>query len=127
MKFKILSLLFLFFASKSFAQEHKNRCSLKVVSAEPFVWNDKLKYYKVIISNGNKKAMDACEWTATFYDKFDKYIGEAIGKWSSGAIIDPIQPGEKLTDRETPKNIGDVDRIVISINKVHFFDGTVCP
>lgn len=126
MKFKLLSILFLFVASKTFSQEHKNKCNLKVVSAEPVVWNDKLRYYKVVISNKNEKAMDACEWNASFYDKFDVLIGETIGKWSSGSIIGPIQPGEKMTDRETPKNIGDADRVIISINKVHFIDGTVC-
>ncbi len=126
MKFKILSLLFLLIASKTFSQEHTNKCNLRVVSAEPIVWNDKLKYYKVVIINGNEKTMDACEWTASFYDKFDVLIGETIGKWSSGSIIGPVEPGGKMTDRETPKNIGDADRIAISINKVHFIDDSIC-
>jgi hypothetical protein len=126
MKFKILLILFLFVASKTFSQEHKNKCNLKVVSAEPVVWNDKLKYYKVVILNENEKTMDACEWTASFYDKFDVLIGEAVGKWSSGSIIGPVQPGEKMIDRETPKNIGDADKIFISINKAHFIDDSIC-
>jgi len=126
MKIKLLSLFLFCFATTAYCQEHKNKCNLKVVSAEPVVWNDKLKYYKVVISNGNNKTMDACEWKASFYDKFDELIGEEIGKWSSGSFIGPIQPGEKMTDRETPKNIGDADRVVISINKVHFVDGSVC-
>lgn len=125
MKLKLFSLLLLFWASQSFAQEHKNKCKLKVLSAEPVVWNDKLRWYKIVINNGNSKAVDACEWSASFYNKFGDLLGVKDGGWSSGKG-DPVQPGQKIKDRESPDNIGDADNIVITIKKVHFFDGTVC-
>ena len=123
----ILLLAFVCLAPVLFAQNHKNICQLTVQKAEPVVMNNKLRWYKIVIHNGSAKTVDAVEWNAVFYDKFGKSVGTAKGTYSSGGLVSkPIKPGENLTDRETPEGIGDADRIVISIKKVHFLESGNC-
>ena len=126
-KMFVLLFIMLFNFLTSFSQGHKNICKLTVEKAEPVVLNNKLRWYKLVISNGSTKTIDALEWDAVFYDKFDKYLGTASGRYSSGGTISkPIQPGEKLTDRETPEGIGDADRVIITLRKVHYVGGGTC-
>ena len=126
-KLSILFFVLVFNSLTSLSQGHKNICQLKVEKAEPVVFNNKLRWYKIVVLNGSNKTIDALEWEAVFYDKFDKVVGRAPGKYSSGgAVSKPIQPGEKLTDRETPEGIGDADRISIILKSVHYATGGTC-
>jgi hypothetical protein len=110
----------------SFSQAHQNKCKVTVKEATPHVVLDKLRYYSVEFYNGSQKTVDALEWDASFYDKFNKLLGVRKGVWSSGKWISPLQPGEYKKDREMPDDIGDAEKVIIQIKKVHFIDGSSC-
>lgn len=126
-KHLLLSIFCLGICWASIAQKHRNRCSIEVKESKPHVLLDKLRYYSVEFYNGSQKTMDALEWEAQFFDKFEKLIGTRKGTWSSGKWVKPIQPGDYLTDREFPEDIGDANKIIIEVSKVHFVGGAACP
>jgi hypothetical protein len=125
-KYAFLMYLFLTISLLSFSQEHTDKCKVKVKEATPHVVLDKLRYYSVEFYNGSQKTVDALEWDASFYDKFNKLLGVRKGVWSSGKWISPLQPGEYKKDREMPDDIGDAAKVIIKIKKVHFIDETSC-
>ena len=108
------------------AQHHINLCKQEVISAEPQVFNDKTRWYKIVVYNASEKSLDALEWEARFYNKFNELLGVRKGVWSSGDWINPISPGKKMTDRELVKDIGDADKVYIKITKAHFVGGKSC-
>jgi hypothetical protein len=125
-KYAFLLFLLLTISLLSFSQAHTDKCEVKVKEATPHVVLDKLRYYSVEFYNGSQKTVDALEWDASFYDKFNKLLGVRTGVWSSGKWISPIQPGEYKKDREMPDEIGDAEKVIIKIKKVHFINETSC-
>ena len=125
-KIGVLLSFFLTISILSLSQTHQNKCKVTVKEATPHVVLDKLRYYSVEFYNGSQKTVDALEWDASFYDKFNKLLGVRIGVWSSGKWISPIQPGEYKKDREMPDDIGDAEKVIIKIKKVHFIDDSSC-
>ena len=117
-------LLFACFSGK--AQKHINKCKLEIISAEPQTISGKTRWYKLVIQNNNELTLDALEWEAHFYNKFNNLIGVKKGDWSSGDFIDPISPGKKLTSREITKDLGDADRVYIHISRAHFVGNKTC-
>jgi hypothetical protein len=109
-----------------FSQTHKNKCNIEIKGASPHVVMDKLLWYSVDFYNGSQKAVDALEWDAYFYDKFDEVIAVRKGSWSCGDWVKCLQSGETRTDREMPKGIGDADHVRIEVKRVHFVGGTSC-
>jgi len=110
------------------AQKHKNQCGLEVISAEPVVLMDALRYYKVVIENRTSKTVDAVEWDAFFYNAFGEKIGTHRSQWAVSTLSKPVGPGKKITDRKKPdETIKHADRIEIRIRRVHFKDDSACP
>ncbi len=121
----ILALFFLMVPLSLFSQSHKGKCKIEVIktySQKTFGRN--IGYY-VELKNNSNKTVDAIEWEALFYNKFGELKGKKPGKWDSGNIIEPVDPGGSIEDLETSW-IKDATDVYITIKRVHYTDGTSC-
>ena len=117
MKYLILILALISF---SFTEpKHVGKSGIKVISASTQQILGINAGYYVKFKNNNKRNVDGLKWKAIFTDNFGEVKGERVGKWESGNLITPIEPGEETEDVERVW-VKDATKVKILITKVHF-------
>lgn len=127
MKIKYLFLfnLFLFAFSQLKAQSNNEKCGVKIQDIKSQNVLGRNIGYVVKFDNDNEKTIDGIAWTAFYYDRFGELKGKKEGTWTSGNFIKPVPTNSTLTTTQTSW-VKDADDVFITINKVHFTDGSTC-
>lgn len=118
--FLILTLVCLSFTS-DYKPKHKGMSGVIAKEAHTQLFFNTNIGYAVTFVNNTKKSCDAIEWTAYFYNNFYDLKGYRKGKWSSGNIVQPIEPGQTTQDLENVWLDG-ATKVYITVTRVHFVD-----
>lgn len=118
MKYLFLLLLLCSFTISG-EPKHVGLNGVKVINASTQQFLGRNVGYYVKFKNNSLKSVDGLKWKATFTDNFGEVKGVREGKWESGNLITPIEPGEETEDVERVW-VKDATKVKILITKVHF-------
>lgn len=104
---------------------NKSACNLNITSVITNLSFGVNVGYILNLKSTSNKSIDAVEWTAQFYDNFGKLIESRPGSFNATSFIEPILSGTEKVIVRTNK-INGATKVFVSINKVHFVDGSVC-
>ncbi len=106
-------------------QTNKSACNLNITSVITNLSFGVNVGYILNLKSTSNKSIDAVEWTAQFYDNFGNLIESRPGSFNSTSFIEPILSGTEKVIIRTNK-INGATKVFVTINKVHFVDGTIC-
>ena len=118
MKYLILLLALMSFTFYT-EPKHVGKSGVKVLSAKTQQILGRNVGYYVNFKNNSKKNVDGLKWKAIFSNNFEEVMGEREGKWESGNLITPIEPGEETEDLDMVWVKGST-KVKIIITQVHF-------
>jgi len=118
MKYLFLLLLLCSFTISG-EPKHVGLKGVKVISASTQQVLGLNTVYYVKFKNNSTRSVDGLKWKATFTDNFGEVKGVREGKWESGNLITPIEPGEEAEDLENIY-IKRATKVKIVITTVHF-------
>lgn len=83
---------------------------------------------KLIWINSSQKSVDDIQFSVDYYTIYDEYVTTKSYNWGTNWFTDPIKPGYQYTyvKAEYIKSSQSIKKYVITINRVHFTDGTYC-
>jgi hypothetical protein len=125
MRLFFIIISFLAFSKTVSGQTNKSACNLNITSVITNLSFGVNVGYILNIKSTSNKSIDAVEWTAQFYDNFGKLIESRPGSFNSTSFIEPILSGTEKVIVRTNK-INGATKVFVTINKVHFVDGTIC-
>ncbi len=104
---------------------NKSACNLSITSVITNLSFGVNVGYILNLKSTSNKSIYAVEWTAQFYDNFGKLIESMPGSFNATSFIEPILSGTEKVIVRTNK-INGATKVFVTINKVHFVDGSVC-
>jgi hypothetical protein len=125
MRLFFIIISFLAFSKTVSGQTNKSACNLNITSVITNLSFGVNVGYILNLKSTSNKSIDAVEWTAHFYDNFGKLIESRPGSFNSTSFIEPILSGTEKVIVRTNK-INGATKVFVTINKVHFVDGTIC-
>jgi len=118
MKYLFLLLLLCSFTYTT-GPKHVGLKGVKVLSASTQQILGRNVGYYVKFKNNSSKSVDGLKWKVTFTNNFGEVKGVREGKWESGNLITPIEPGEETEDIERVW-VKQSTKVKIVITTVHF-------
>lgn len=106
-------------------RNNQGRCKVEVNDVSKVASWGYLITYIVQFKNNTNKTVDGLYWTVYFYNNNGDLIKSEEESFNSDNIIDPIGSGMTKSITRTPRVKG-ASKAIITLNKVHFSDGTKC-
>lgn len=123
---RLLSVLLLLCITQiSLAQTSKGKCKVEPIDVSEFTAFGSMVYYSVDFKNYADKTVDAVHYMVRFFDKKGREIEKRSDSYQSSGPLKPIAQGFTKTVRKTV-NIKDAEQVIVEVEKVVFFDGSVC-
>lgn len=125
MRLFFILIIFLAFSKIANGQTNKNACNLNITSVITNLSFGVNVGYILNLKSTSNKSIDAVEWTAHFYDNFGGLLESRPGSFNATSLVQPILSGTEKAIVRTNK-INGATKVFVTINKVHFVDGSVC-